>query len=87
MIELIRHPRDDRLAELTERELDVLRLVGKGMTNKEIAGNLVLADKTVKFHMTNILRKLHVRNRVEAALLVQQEDPDARSSPARRGSA
>lgn len=57
------------LDELTERERQVLELVAAGNSNKEIGGTLYLSEKTVKHYMTNILQKLQVRNRVEAALL------------------
>ncbi len=59
------------LDELTEREHGILELVAAGNSNKEIAYQLHLSEKTVKHHMTNILQKLQVRNRVEAALLAQ----------------
>jgi DNA-binding CsgD family transcriptional regulator len=61
--------RDDRVVFaglLTRRELDVLRLLVEGYTNKSIAGALVVSDATVKFHVASILRKLHVANRAEA---------------------
>jgi LuxR family transcriptional regulator, regulator of acetate metabolism len=61
--------RDDRLVFsglLTRRELDVLRLLADGGTNKTIADALVLSDTTVKFHVNSILRKLRVANRAEA---------------------
>lgn len=61
--------RDDRLVFsglLTKRELDVLRLLAEGGTNKTIADALVLSETTVKFHVNSILRKLHVANRAEA---------------------
>ncbi len=61
--------RDDRSVFeglLTRRELDVLRLLADGHTNKAIAGVLVISDGTVKFHVNSILRKLHVANRAEA---------------------
>ena len=54
---------------LTEREREILELVAAGHTNKEIGARLYLAETTVKYYMTNILEKLHVRSRVEAALL------------------
>jgi DNA-binding CsgD family transcriptional regulator len=60
---------DDRLVFeglLTRRELDVLRLVADGETNRAIADALVISDGTVKFHVNSILRKLHVANRAEA---------------------
>lgn len=59
----------DPLAELTGRERDVLELVAAGRSNQEIGLKLGLAEKTVKHYMTNILAKLQVRSRVEAALL------------------
>ncbi len=61
--------RDDRVVFaglLTRRELDVLRLLADGATNRAIADALVLSDATVKFHVNRILRKLHVSNRAEA---------------------
>lgn len=54
--------------ELTPREIDVLELVAEGMTNKEIASTLVISDNTVKIHLRNILEKLHLRNRIQAAV-------------------
>lgn len=54
---------------LTEREAEILKLVAQGLTNKEVADRLYLSEKTVKHYMTNILQKLQVRNRVEAALI------------------
>lgn len=53
---------------LAPREAEILRLVATGRSNKEIARELDLQEKTVKHYMTNILQKLQVRNRVEAAL-------------------
>lgn len=55
------------LSEFTMRELDVLKLVGQGMTNREIAEHLDIAENTVKNHLRNILQKLHFDNRVQAA--------------------
>ena len=60
------------LEDLTDREQQILELLATGRSNKEIARELGLSEKTVKHYMTNILQKLHVRNRVEAALLVQK---------------
>lgn len=59
--------------ELTERERQILELLASGQSNKEIAQQLSLSDKTVKHHVSNILQKLQVRNRVEAALWAQKE--------------
>jgi two-component system, NarL family, nitrate/nitrite response regulator NarL len=61
----------DPLSELTERERQILELVAAGDSNKEIGSQLQVSEKTVKHHMTNILQKLHVRNRVEAALMAK----------------
>jgi DNA-binding NarL/FixJ family response regulator len=55
-----------RDAGLTERELEILRALGQGQSNKAIAGSLWLAEQTVKFHLTNIYRKLGVSSRTEA---------------------
>lgn len=63
---------DDPLTTLTERERDILSLVAEGLTNREIGDRLHLAEKTIKHYMTNVLQKLHVRSRVEAALLAQK---------------
>jgi two-component system, NarL family, nitrate/nitrite response regulator NarL len=59
----------DPLAELSQRERQVLELVASGLSNQEIGLKLGLAEKTIKHYMTNILTKLQVRSRVEAALL------------------
>lgn len=62
--------RDDRAifdGLLTRRELDVLRLMARGKTNSAVAAELVISEGTVKFHVNNILRKLHAGNRAEAA--------------------
>lgn len=59
---------------LTPREAEVIRLVAQGLTNREIAGQLFLAEKTVKHHVTQILHKLNVRNRLEAVLAFYDSD-------------
>jgi DNA-binding NarL/FixJ family response regulator len=61
------------LDELTPRERQILEGLAAGLSNKEIGEQLFLSEKTVKHYMTNILQKLQVRNRVEAALLAQKE--------------
>lgn len=58
---------------LTAREEQILELLGKGLRNKEIGRQLDLKEKTVKHYVTNILQKLHLRNRVEAAVLLQKQ--------------
>jgi len=59
------------LDDLSKREEDILRLVAEGRSNKEVGRALDLQEKTVKHYMTSILQKLHVRNRVEAAVLAR----------------
>lgn len=54
--------------DLTERELEVLRLIAHGKSNKEISEELVLSEKTVKTHVSNILQKLHLSDRTQAAV-------------------
>ena len=63
----------DGFDELTERERQILELIAAGISNKEIGQKLFLTEKTIKHYVTNILQKLHVRNRVQAALLAQQK--------------
>lgn len=68
--------------ELTDREREVLRLVAEGATNREIAARLYISGNTVSFHMKNILAKLHLRNRAQAAAFairagLAAEDPGA----------
>jgi DNA-binding NarL/FixJ family response regulator len=74
MVALTRGGPADPLEELTDREREVLRLVAEGLTNREIGERIHLAEKTVKHYMTNILGKLHVRSRVEAALLAARRE-------------
>ena len=64
----------DPLSELSDREREVLSLVAEGLTNREIGERVHLAEKTVKHYMTNILGKLRVRSRVEAALLATRQN-------------
>ncbi len=61
------------VSDLTFREEEILALVSRGMTNKEIANRLRLTERTVKHHMTNIMRKSKVRNRVEAMLMFRRK--------------
>ena len=60
------------LAELTERELDVLKLIASGLTNSQIAEKLVISENTVKGHVSNILSKLHVADRTQVAVYAWQ---------------
>lgn len=59
---------DDSVEQLTERELDVLRQIARGKSNKEIADTLIISEKTVKTHVSNILSKLHLADRTQAAI-------------------
>ncbi len=59
----------DPFAALTERELDVLQEVARGLSNKQIAAGLHISEETVKVHVRNLLRKLQVRSRVAATVL------------------
>jgi DNA-binding NarL/FixJ family response regulator len=60
------------IEELTERELEVLRLLAQGMPNKEIAAHLVISERTAKFHVSSIMSKLGATNRTEAVALAAQ---------------
>jgi two-component system, NarL family, nitrate/nitrite response regulator NarL len=64
----------DGISDLTSREEEILAQVALGLTNKEIAKKLKLSEKTVKHYMTNVMQKLQVRNRVEAAMHMQRNN-------------
>jgi len=66
-------PPDDPSAELTARELEVLRLVASGKPNKEIAAELEISERTARTHVSRILRKLRLSSRTQAALWAVRE--------------
>jgi two-component system, NarL family, nitrate/nitrite response regulator NarL len=72
LVSLTQGQAPDPLQELTEREREILGLIGSGLTNREIGERIFLSEKTIKHYVTNILQKLQVRSRVEAALLASQ---------------
>ncbi|MFC8728950.1 response regulator [Streptomyces bacillaris] len=63
---------DERLSVLSERERSVLDLIGQGLTNRQIAGQLFLSEKTVKNHISRLLGKLGVERRVQAAVIATE---------------
>src|SRR5437016_4659311 len=67
--------------ELSDRELDVLRLIADGLSNAEIAKRLIISEKTVKGHVSNILSKLHMLDRTQAAVFAWQQGLVARRDP------
>jgi DNA-binding NarL/FixJ family response regulator len=76
-----RPARPKQVDDLTERELDVFRLVARGHSNAEIGQELYISDTTVKTHITHILQKLNLRDRVQAVVLAYETglfDTDAR---------
>jgi two-component system nitrate/nitrite response regulator NarL len=64
----------DNPPDFTSREEEIFALVSTGLSNKEIARRLNCTERTVKHHMTSIMRKLNVRNRVQAALKFRVND-------------
>jgi DNA-binding NarL/FixJ family response regulator len=73
MTSLPRRPGHDPAERLTDREREILRLVGAGKANKEIAAELVITERTARTHVSNILRKLGLASRTQAALWAVRE--------------
>ena len=72
-IELIKNNRkNNRLEQLSKREMEILTFINQGMSNEDIADHLCRAKGTVKLHVHNIYKKLDIRNRVEAIQLYNQ---------------
>ena len=82
LMQNVRGEQEDVTSELTPRELEVLKLIAEGLTNADIAERLGVAEKTVKGHVGNVLSKLQVHDRTQAAVyawregVVRREDPD-----------
>ncbi|MEV6640957.1 response regulator transcription factor [Amycolatopsis sp. NPDC051371] len=74
VLDKMRHPPTDELATLTERERDVLELIGQGLSNREIAERLFLAEKTVKNYVTSVLAKLGMQRRTQAAAWIARRE-------------
>ncbi len=66
------HPKDVRMVPLSEREMEVLRLITEGCSNKEIAQKLSISLRTVKYHTTSIYTKLQVNGRAQAAVKARE---------------
>jgi NarL family two-component system response regulator LiaR len=76
LVEELRGARDEApnvFAELSDREMEVLRLIADGRSNAEIAEHLVISERTVKGHVSNILSKLHLADRTQAAVFAWRE--------------
>ena len=72
LMEMSEPKSSDPFEELTPREMEILQLLAEGLSNREIGQRLHLAEKTVKHYMTNLLEKLEVGSRVQAALMAQK---------------
>ncbi len=84
VVQEVRGTRNDTpnlFTELSDRELEVLRLIADGLSNAEIARKLVISEKTVKGHVSNILGKLHMLDRTQAAVFAWQQGLVTRRDP------
>jgi two-component system nitrate/nitrite response regulator NarL len=75
LVAMTQGPAPEPPQELTPREREILTLIGNGFSNRAIAEKTSLSEQTIKHYVTKILDKLHVRNRVQAALLARRQDP------------
>jgi DNA-binding NarL/FixJ family response regulator len=73
-------PKASGLEDLTEREIEVLRQIAAGKSNREIADEMVISEKTVKTHVSNLLSKLHLEDRTQAAIYALKHGLDAGES-------
>jgi DNA-binding NarL/FixJ family response regulator len=83
-----RHSAPEAVGTLTTRELDVFRLIARGLSNAEIGGQLFISDTTVKTHVTRLLQKLELRDRAQAIVLAYQTglfEADGAGGPESRG--
>ena len=87
VLQEITHPADRPPTPdpLTEREAEVLRLVAQGLSNQDIAGKLNISDPTVRTHVSNIMSKLHLATRIQAALYALREGLASLDAGAERG--
>ena len=75
---------DDSLAELTQREREIVRLIVDGASNKEVASNLNISERTVKGHLSNVFQKLGVTDRLKLMLYVREGKVRGISNPGRK---
>jgi two-component system NarL family response regulator len=77
-------PADDSLAELTQREREIVRLIVEGASNKEVASSLNISERTVKGHLSNVFQKLGVTDRLKLMLYVREGKVRGISTPGRK---
>ena len=77
-------PADDSLAELTQREREIVRLIVEGASNKEVASSLNISERTVKGHLSNVFQKLGVTDRLKLMLYVREGKIRGISTPGRK---